>query len=155
MPVRPEGSGGGYDEPGHDDFDQEAWQEFTPWRPGDPSTSDEAPASYAGDFSAPSRYIEDRGEPRPGSSSGEPAAGPAPRGFRWSEDSRKLRAGDDVRAGRALGEGVLSSVPPGEKGRIVSTEVTAFGERGTVRFENGYELENVDLDHLDRRGWFD
>lgn len=56
MSGRPEAAGGWSDL--YDDYDPDAWQEFTPWRPGDPSTAGEAPMSARG------HYYEDDDELR-------------------------------------------------------------------------------------------
>jgi hypothetical protein len=167
MAGRPEGSAGGYDERGPDEYDRNAWQEFTPWRPGDPSTMHEAPPSYASDFSSEGLYLPSTGNhedgrgvtpPASSSSPGGPAA-PERKPFRWSEDSRRLQEGDQVRATRAMGDGLMNTVRPGAKGRVVRTEHGLLGgRRGDVQFETGYTIHNVDLDKgdsLERRGWLD
>jgi hypothetical protein len=161
---RPEGTGGGYDRLGPDDYDQDAWKEFTPWRPGDPSTMNEAPASYASDFAGeglyrPSAAEQQDGREAPAGPSSANALAAKRRGFRWSEDSRRLQDGDRVRATRAMGDGLMNTVRPGEKGRIVHTEHGLLGgRRADVQFENGNTVHNVDLDKgdsLERRGWLD
>lgn len=165
MPGRPEGSAGGYDADGADDYDRDAWQEFTPWRPGDPSTAGEAPASYTGDFHGEGLYLpsadrqqDGRTEPTPASSPTDPAT-PKQAPFRWSEDSRRLQEGDRVRATRAMGNGLLNTVRPGDKGKVVRTGHGILGgRRADVQFDNGYTVHNVDLDtgeSLERRGWLD
>ncbi|MFD8497999.1 hypothetical protein [Amycolatopsis sp. NPDC059657] len=167
MPDRPEASAGGYRElEPNDGYAADSWQEFTPWRPGDPSTAGEAPASYAADYQddriyRPSSggYSDGRGPVDTDTTSGRGGTADTPkRSWRWSEDSRKLKAGDNVRATRGMGSGIFNTVHDGTKGRIVSTEHTLLnGERGTVEFDNGYVMRNVNLSDgtLERRGWFD
>jgi hypothetical protein len=163
---RPEATGGGYNDRGSDDYDRDAWQEFTPWRPGDPSTAGEAPPSYYGGNALDDQIY------RPGSGDGR-AAPPAEeqqggnpgavadqggrRGSWWTEaNPKKLQGGDKVRATGALGGDFISSVQSGTKGRIVETSSGLLGgERATVKFDNGYEVKNVPVEKLERRGWLD
>lgn len=155
MSGRPEQQGHDYER----DFDPDAWKEFTPWRPGDPSTAGEAPM-FAADAGVEGR----RGTPeasRPGAQAedrhDERAAGQQRRGRWWTEESapRRYEAGDRVRNQQAAGSGIFSTVQPGTRGEVVSTRLGLFGdEYATVQFENGY-TEEVRTEHLQRRGWFD
>lgn len=166
MSGRPEATGGGYSELGPDDYDRDAWQEFTPWRPGDPSTIGEAPPSYAAasgfddQIYRPSADDGRAGAPAGGQQAEQPGTAADQGGRRgrwWTEDNpRKLQGGDKVKATGALGGGLISSVPTGTKGRIVDTRSGLLGgERATVEFDNGYRVENVPVENLERRGWLD
>jgi hypothetical protein len=75
----------------------------------------------------------------------------------WTEaNPKKLQGGDKVRATGALGGDFISSVQSGTKGRIVETSSGLLGgERATVKFDNGYEVKNVPVEKLERRGWLD
>jgi len=65
MSGRPEATGGGYHEVGNG-YDQEAWQEFTPWRPGDPSTLDETPPGDGASHAEPGGWsLPPHSEPEP------------------------------------------------------------------------------------------
>ncbi|NKQ59038.1 hypothetical protein HFP15_39970 [Amycolatopsis sp. K13G38] len=154
MSGRPEQQGSDYD----DGYDPDAWKEFTPWRPGDPSTADEAPMSAAGDFFEGRHWTPDT---RPGSNAGqqrdERGGGRQRRSWWWTEEStpRRYETGDRVRNQRAAGAGAFSTVQPGTKGEVVSTRRGLLGDDyATVKFENGY-TEEVRTENLERRGWLD
>lgn len=157
MSGRPEAAGG-WSEP-YDDYDQDAWQEFTPWRPGDPSTAGEAPMSASDDFFNGRYGTPETGSyDRPGEQQrDEEASGQQRRGRWWTEDSspRRYETGDRVRNQRATGSGMFSTVQSGTKGEVVSTRRGLLGDDfATVRFDNGY-TEEVRTENLERRGWLD
>jgi hypothetical protein len=125
---RPEGSdNGGYDaiEPANND----AWQEFTPWRPGDKSTRD--------------RAVTD-------------SSGPLPeRGFRWTEDQPDaFDVGDRIGNTRPVGGMLGGAVPKGTIGEVVDTHLGLFEETLTVRFENGHTVTDVKPSEIEHKGWF-
>lgn len=157
MSGRPEEEGGTYD--AGRDYDPDAWKEFTPWRPGDPSTRDEAPMSASDPTLEGRRWnAEERSTSAAGAAEQRERAGGEPqrRGRWWTEDvPRRYEAGDRVRNQRAAGTGMFSTVQPGTRGEVVSTRHGLFGDDfATVRFENGY-TEEVRTDALERRGWLD
>lgn len=94
MSRRPEGNdSGGYDavEPP----DSRAWEEFTPWRPGDKST-ERNPANEP-----PTRERQ---------------------GFKWSEDQPAVFfTGDRVRSTKPVGGLLGGAVPSGTLGEVIST----------------------------------
>ncbi|MEV0065372.1 hypothetical protein [Amycolatopsis sp. NPDC050768] len=161
MPGRPEGSAGGYSDQGGDDYDGTAWQDFTPWRPGDPSTRSEAPASYAADFSGEGLYrpaLGDRGDSTamPGARRSAGDAKNEPRGRWWTEDQpTSFESGDRVSSRSAVGGAFFSHVPKGTEGRITSTRSGLFGgDFATVEFENGYIEEVATSELKPEKGWF-
>ncbi|HEY3693669.1 MAG TPA: hypothetical protein VGL46_25845 [Pseudonocardiaceae bacterium] len=160
MAGRPEGTSGGYSDRGADD-DGDAWQEFTPWRPGDPSTRGEAPASYAADYDGAGLYRpaelerDDRGGQASAGSAGQSREDRS-RGRWWTEEQPvKFDRGDWVSNRSAVGGAVFSHVPAGTKGRVTGTRSGLVGgEFATVEFANGY-VEDVPLGELKQeRGWF-
>jgi hypothetical protein len=125
---RPEGSdGGGYDaiEP----FDNNAWQDFTPWRPGDKSTRDRAVSN---------------------------SAAPLPeRGFRWTEEQPdEFDIGDRVGNVNAVGGLLGSAVPKGSIGEVTDAHQGLFDETLTIRFENGYTATNVKPSDIEHKSWY-
>ncbi len=156
MSGRPEAAGG-WSEP-YDDYNPNAWQEFTPWRPGDPSTAGEAPMSASGDFFEGRHWTPETRSDRPAEQQRDDSASGQQRRARWwTEESapRRYETGDRVRNQRAAGSGVFSTVQPGTKGEVVSTRRGLLGDEfATVRFENGY-TEEVRTENLERRGWLD
>lgn len=161
MTGRPEGTGGGYDRLGPDDHDQDAWKEFTPWRPGDASTAGEAPPSYAGDFHSEGLYLPSSGShqdgravPESSTPSGSPREERKP--IRWSESSpRRYEGGERVQSTQALGGDFIKRVQAGTQGRVVERKLSFLGdERLTVAFNNGYVEENVRPDAVERKSWF-
>ncbi|HEY2041655.1 MAG TPA: hypothetical protein VGH11_03180 [Jatrophihabitans sp.] len=160
MAGRPEGTGGGYSDRGADDYDSDAWQEFTPWRPGDPSTRGEAPASYAADYDGDGLYRSselERGAQEGRSSGGSAGQGEErPRTRWWTEDQpTRFGRGDRVSNRSAVGGAVFSHVPAGTEGRVTGTRSGLFGgDYATVEFANGY-VEEVATSELNREtGWF-
>lgn len=155
MSGRPEAAGD-WSEPDHD-YDPNSWQEFTPWRPGDPSTAGEEPMSAAAEFLEGRHYTPEPEAERGGQSRHGQQAERQDRGRWWTEAStpRRYEAGDKVRNQRAAGSGAFSTVQPGTKGEVVSTRRGLLGDDyATVRFNNGY-TEEVRTDSLERRGWLD
>ncbi|MQA12145.1 MAG: hypothetical protein GEU98_27150 [Pseudonocardiaceae bacterium] len=156
MSGRPEAGESAY-EP-YDDHDPDAWQEFTPWRPGDPSTSDEVLSSAAGEPARDGGWTPEQHER--GATGGRQQRGQGHpeqrRGRWWTEDvPRGYKAGDRVRNRRATGRGMFSTVQPGTRGEVVSTRRGLLGDSfATVRFENGY-TEEIRTENLERRGWLD
>ena len=128
MSGRPEGNdSGGYDaiEPA----DSTAWQEFTPWRPGDRSTRD--------------RAVSDSAAPLP------------ERRFRWTEEQPDaFDVGDRIGNTKPVGGVLGSAVPKGSIGEVVDTHLGLFEETLTIRFENGYTATNVKPSDIEHRGWF-
>ncbi|MFI5605945.1 hypothetical protein [Amycolatopsis sp. NPDC051903] len=161
MAGRPEGTSGGYNDRGPDDYDRDAWQEFTPWRPGDPTTRGEAPASYAVGFESTALYrpSEDENAGRTHTVDREPPGQPPtgrPRSRWWTEDQPvRLDRGDRVTSRSAVGGAVFSHVPAGTEGRVTGTRSGLFGgDFATVEFANGY-VEEVPTSELNREtGWF-
>lgn len=149
---RPEQQGRAYEVDG----DPDARNEFTPWRPGDPSTAGEAPMSAADAVVQGRRWT-----PPPTADRGEPAEhlpqeqAQSCRSW-WTEQvTRQYDAGDRVRSERAVGNGLFATVQPGTPGEVISTRSGLFGDKfATVQFENGY-TEEVRAEHLERRGWLD
>jgi hypothetical protein len=127
MSGRPEGNDGeyGWIEP----YDAEAWQEFTPWRPGDKSAS--------------------------GQEGIQEAASGTDDGRRWWTEPQpdEFGVGDRVRSTRPVGGVLGGAVPSGMIGEVVSTRLGMFGESLTVRFENGY-TEEVEPSMIKYEGWF-
>lgn len=157
MSGRPEADGG-WSEPDND-YDPDAWQEFTPWRPGDPSTAGEAPMSASGEFFEGRHWTPEARDRADGKQHDEPASDRQERrgGRWWTEESapRRYEAGDKVRNQRAAGGTLFSTVQPGTKGEVVSTRRGLLGdEYAKVRFDNGY-TEEVRTENLERRGWLD
>lgn len=131
MSGRPEGEASDYSYGSYDSgYDWDAWQEFTPWRPGDAPVADSPPARGAIDT--------------------EPECGRW-----WTEDvPRRLEAGDRVRAQGAVGGLFISHVPDNTRGRVTSTRHGVLGdEYATVEFENGY-TEEVRTSDLRRDSWW-
>lgn len=160
MSGRPEGSAdGGYGELGPDD-DRDAWQDFTPWRPGDASTRGEAPPSYAADYNGDGLYRpaleNERGRPGDQPAGGKRAGADEPRTRWWTEGApRPIAQGDRVSSRGAVGGGVISNVPAGTAGQVTSTRSGALGgEYATVEFSNGYTEEVRTSDLQRERGWF-
>lgn len=160
MSGRPEEYFAGYDTDG---YDQDAWQEFTPWRPGDPSTIDEAPsrAREEAGFSGLSELFEPAERPsyRPGhgGSDARPAVSEDPESQRPKpgRPHHHYHEGDQVRNRNAIRGTVFEHVPENTNGRIVDTETGILGDHwATVRFDNGH-TETVRTEYLDRRGLFD
>lgn len=160
MPDRFEGNArGGYGDISRDD--DLAFEEV-PWRPGDPTTINEAPSSYAaGAFASDGIY-----RPSLDSTAGERGhetdqAGPAPseRGQRarwWTEESapRKFRDGDKVKSAEAIGGPFMRHVDPGTRGEVVGRRSGLFGDEYLkVKFSNGY-TEEVKPDAIQRDSWF-
>src|SRR5438045_2814243 len=112
MSGRPEGNdGGGYDS--IEEPESRAWEEFTPWRPGDKPASD------------------------------QPAPPPERResqGFKWTvEQSDVFDVGERVRSTHAVGGLFGTAVPKDAIGHVVSTRIGLFDdEHVTVQFESGY-----------------
>jgi hypothetical protein len=126
MSGRPEGNDGGYDS--FEEPDSRAWEEFTPWQPGD------KPAS---------------GQPVPAQERRES------QGFKWTEEQpESFDVGDRVRSAHAVGGMFGTAVPMGTIGHVVSTSGGLFDEYVTVQFESGYteELAPSDIEH---KGFFD
>jgi hypothetical protein len=126
MSGRPEGSDhGGYDsvEPA----DQNAWQEFTPWRPGDKATD---------------RPVRDPANPE------------SDNRFKWTEKQPEVFApGDRIDNTKPVGGLLGSAVPSGTIGEVVSTRLGLFDETVTVRFQNGYTAE-VKPSEIEHKPWF-
>lgn len=125
---RPEGSdSGGYDavEP----FDNDAWQDFTPWRPGDKSTRE--------------RSVADSVSPLP------------ERGFRWTEDQPDtFDVGDRIGNVNAVGGITGNAVPKGSIGHVVDTHQGLFDETLSIRFDNGYTATNVKPSDVEHKSWW-
>lgn len=129
---RPEaGDEYGYQLP--DDYDRGAWQEFTPWRPGDKPTSDQRPAASAGSWWTETPARSDRGN---------------------QAAEHRFQEGERVRSTRGVGGVLGAAVPAGTEGHVVSVEHGLFDERVTVEFVNGYR-EQVPADSIRyESGWF-
>lgn len=163
MSGRPEaGDGMGYDL--GDSYDRDAWQEFTPWRPGDPPVADERPSAVAGDVGTVERgpirnahgSIQNAHEPDQGRrQAGDVEAEQPRRGWQWTEEQpQRYRQGDRVRATETTGGTFISHVPKGTEGRVVDTRLGALGgEYATVEFRNGY-TEEVKTSDIERRSWW-
>jgi hypothetical protein len=128
--VRPEASdGGGYDSiPPRDDDD---WQAFTAWRPSDRSnTPRTAPSGAVGrDLTETGYYSRDR--------------------------FNRPQEGDRVSATRAVGEGILPSVPRGTMGEIREVRDGLLERRYEVQFRNGYtETVRESEIKFESRGFF-
>ena len=160
--MRPEAGGNAWDAYGSD-----IPEDFEPYRVGDAGSLDQpggVPIEQARGYSDGRRLLDelpDRiGRPDPAADAGQAEQPPRER-FRWSEDSRKLEAGDRVRATRGMGNGgVFNAVHGrGERGEITNVRHSVFGgRRGDVTFENGSTVRDVELDGdhgLERRGWLD
>ena len=150
---RPESDDRGYEVP--KGYDQDPGDEFTPWRPGDPSASGEAPASYAADGAV----FEGGGPSDPDRVGGgkEQVADHDQRQSRtrwWTEDSAtRWEAGDNVRSRDTIRGTFMAHVPAGTRGRVVDKQMGALsGEWLTVEFDNGYR-EIVRPDALRRDSW--
>ncbi|ONF73953.1 hypothetical protein [Amycolatopsis keratiniphila] len=180
MSQRPEITGGGYHhlEP-NDGYDPDGWQDFTPWRPGDPSTQNEAPPALAAEFSAGTYTTgtggrgsgSDRGRGREGlTESQAEAPDTAPRRRQPEKPNRvttrntlqhpgqvqRFEPGDKVRSrGTIAGQLGMDHVPTHTKGRVLDTRQGLLGGSfATVAFENGY-VEEIQTDAIERRGFFD
>ncbi|WP_020501265.1 MULTISPECIES: hypothetical protein [Sciscionella] len=144
-----------------DGYDKDAWQEFTPWRPGDPSTVDEAP-SRALRESGLGGMGELLGEERsvyrpstPNHSHSPVSTDPESQRQRPSVPYHHYREGDQVRNSHAIRGTVFEHVPENTRGKIVDTETTFLGDHwATVQFDNGH-TETVRTEYLERRGLFD
>ena len=161
MSGRPEGSAdGGYGELGPDDYNRDAWRDFTPWKPGDASTRGEAPPSYAADYEGDGQYrpsLEDeRGRAGDQPVADQRATASEPQKRWWTEGApRPIAQGDQVSSRGAVGGGLISHVPVGTDGRVTSTRSGALGgEYATVEFSNGYTEEVRTSDLQRERGWF-
>lgn len=128
MGGRPEGSDfGGYNSEDFESYDGEAWQEFTPFRPGDASMAERPSAETA-------------------------ASGWA--GFKWTEDQpESYDVGDRVQNVRRVGGVLGGAVPEHTIGEVVSTRSGMFDDYVTVRFDNGY-TEEVAPEDIEHKGWF-
>jgi hypothetical protein len=164
MTERPEGTDGGYHEVDHNDYNKDAWQEFTPWRPGDASTAGEAPQSYAADFVpgegtarlAP-EDIDRRPQWQPSSQdSARRNVSTSRSSGGWNEDSRRFQAGDRVRSrARIVGQFGMDHVPDKTNGKVIRTRLGLLGgEYATVAFDNGY-VEEIETTAIERRSWWD
>lgn len=158
MSGRPEAGEFGDYQP--EPYDETAWQEFTPWRPGDPSTAGEAPASYAAASSADdgrrrAPAVEHQDAAGTGRTAAEPSSTDRPSRW-WTEDTqRRYEGGERVRSTAAVGGEFISHVPRGTEGRVVDTRTTWTGEeRLTVEFSNGYREEDVKPTEIRRDSWF-
>lgn len=174
MSGRPEAFYSDYD----GGYDEHALDDFTPWRPGDPSTVHEAPTralreaglvpsspSVDDEPYLPSEHVHtpavydgpghhaERGGPRPGGD--DPISVDADNQPRLFGHRQHYRTGDEVHNNRAIHGMVFEHVPDHTKGRVVDTETTLFGEHwATVEFDNGH-TETVRPEYLDRHGLFD
>lgn len=131
MSGRPEGNDGGYG--WIDDYDRHAWQEFTPWRPGDKATTDERPSESAGSWwtENPARSDHDQ-----------------------QAATHRFQEGERVRSTRSVGGVLGGAVPAGTEGHVVSIEHGLFEQRVTVEFANGYrEVVSPDAIRYES-GWF-
>lgn len=128
MSGRPEGSD--YDRYGSvpsEPYDRDAWQEFTPWRPGDRKATERPTAE-------PTDTVRE--------------------GFKWTEDQpASFDVGDRVESTRPVGGMLGGAVRPGTVGEVTSTRTGMFDEYVTVRFENGY-TEEVSPSDIKYKGWF-
>jgi hypothetical protein len=159
MSGRPEGTDGGYHEI-EDDYHHDAWQEFTPWRPGDPSTAGEAPPGYAANGAEfdgqrsvpaePDRNADCRDE-------ADERRSNARSGRWWTEEvPERYKPGDRVRSVVTItGRLGFSHVSADTRGQVVSTRLGMLGgEYATVQFENGY-TEEIETSAIERRSWWD
>jgi hypothetical protein len=158
--ARPEAGAGDYNpEP----YDKDAWQEFTPWRPGDAAVRDERSTDFAadGDYSS-SRLPHGRtaapGAARPSNSSTPGASHDNPkRGGRWwTEDvSPTYKPGDRVTNTRTARGTLFDHVQAGTKGHVDKVEKSLLGDdQVTVRFDNGY-TETLNPNDIKPRSWWD
>jgi hypothetical protein len=162
MGGRPEEDARGYDITPAQDGDM--WEPFTPWLPGDPSTSADAHerrhtegAARTGDrgrvadLDEGREAIERLRRPRK-----DEQEAPQRRGRWWTEDvSRRFASGDRVRNRGPVGGAAFSHVPDHTRGRVVSTREGLLGDDfAVVEFDNGY-TEEVRAERLERRGWLD
>lgn len=150
--MRPENDDRGYELP--KGYGPDSGEEFTPWRPGDPSTSGEAPETHASADRAPLVPSDFDRTPEDGKQS----AGRHPEQARtrwWTEESAtRWGTGDKVRSRDTIRGTFMEHVPAGTRGRVVDKQMGALsGEWLTVEFENGY-TEKVRSDALKRDGWF-
>lgn len=158
MSGRPEETGGAYDPV--PDYARDGWQEFTPWRPGDPSACDEAPrdAAAGSGLAEQSGTLEHEHHTRTSQHADPRAPGRTSGGAGrwWTEDvSRRYATGDRVRTQRAAESGLFSTVQAGSRGQVVSTRRGLFDDHfAMVEFENGY-IQEIRTEHLERRGWLD
>lgn len=145
-----------------DDYDKDAWQEFTPWRPGDPSTAGEAPAepTWGGNSETVWSRLIDRSTDRRPVTQANKQVDPAgresePRGRWWTEEvTERFGTGDRVRSRGAVGGDFMTHVQPNTRGRVTGTSIGALsGEWATVEFDNGY-TETVRMHDLKRDSWF-
>ncbi|HEX3785037.1 MAG TPA: hypothetical protein VHX38_35715 [Pseudonocardiaceae bacterium] len=127
MSGRPEGSdNGGYHsiEP----VDQAAWQDFTPWRPGDKATE---------------RAVRNSAAPLP------------EKRLKWTEEQPdSFDVGDRIGSTKPLGGILGSAVPAGSIGEVVSTRLGLFEETVTVKFDNGYTAADIKPSDIEHKGWF-
>lgn len=162
MSGRPESNDrGGYgDATKH--YDQDAWQEFTPYRPGDPPVHDEAPTMWSTGTAAEGRRAPagQAGPVERGDGRGQPDAaddGEQRRNGRWwTEDvPRRYSGGERVRSTKPVGGPFVSHVPAGTEGRVVERRETLLsGDRLTVQFNNGYVEKDVKPEDVKRETWW-
>lgn len=157
MSGRPEAGGNAWDASGSDIPD-----DWKPWRPGDPSTINEAPSSYAaGAFASDSIYrpSADSTAGEQGHETDQPDAEPSEQGPRtrwWTEKGtpRKFGEGDKVKSREAIGGPFMRHVDPGTRGEVVGKRSGLFGDEYLkVKFANGY-TEEVKPDAIQRDTWF-
>ncbi|GGS54493.1 hypothetical protein [Actinokineospora fastidiosa] len=160
MNGRPEATDGGYRE-FDNDYDRDAWQEFTPWRPGDPSTKGEGPPPYAHDHAQPDgwfRTLFSAADPQRSVPKSPQSGKLTDRPSRWwTEDvPERFQPGERVRNNTPIhGKLGMQHVPDNTKGEVISTRHGLLGgEYVTIRFENGY-IEEVDINTIERRSWWD
>ncbi|MFD5245650.1 hypothetical protein ACFWIW_13950 [Amycolatopsis sp. NPDC058340] len=154
MSGRPEAGGDAWNASGSDLPDD--WE---PWRPGDPSTIKEAPASYAAStFATDGIY-----RPSASDTADEIGRGTSPRSKPdreprkrwWTEGNpRKYGEGDKVKSREAIGGPFMCHVEPGTRGEVVGKRSGLFGDEYLkVKFANGY-TEEVKPDAIQRDTWF-
>lgn len=162
MSMRPEGNDrGGYGD-ASDSYDENAWQEFTPYRPGDGPVTDEGTPMWSTGTAAdgrryggsrPAEPIErsdGRGPQRP-----DQAEQPQRTGRWWTEDvQRRYTGGERVEATQAIGGPFMTHVRPGQVGHVVERRETLLnGDRLVVDFGNGYIERDVKPEQIQRKGW--
>jgi hypothetical protein len=157
--MRPEGADdGGYRDAG-EDYDANAWEEFTPFRVGDaPSGGYAQPAASDGladDGRSRGWFARERGQATNDTVKSEPAAATPERGGSWwtEPSTRRYNSGDGVSAAKTIGSDFLSHVQKGATGEVVERTTTWSGEeRLTVKFGD-YVEKNVKPEAVERRGW--
>jgi hypothetical protein len=154
---RPEGTGGGYHQ-----LDPNDGYDIEPWRPGDPSPSEEAPR-YAAEFYSDNG---DRGGGH-GLLGAEPPARPAPPAkpaprrvttrhtVQHSGEARPFKADEQVRSRAVIaGQLGMDHVPIHTNGRVLSTRQSLTGDSfATVAFANGY-IEEIATSAIEHRSWW-